>query len=303
MANNPGQGDAFKRLSRGDKVNIVARSWNVLMEMGEKYAAKNGGGGSAGQVSPITRPNVVVIRNDSGGNLVAGNVLGISDVCFDYADEPNEFIAETQFAGITPTTASHAGKFAVLTEPIIDGESGQAVVYGICAAQVNIVTSGDKWCDVTNSDATKLTSGSTGSAQILFAPSGTGTKWCVIRIGGSASESLIPVSLTTDGGADGDQSTAPTYTYKWPVNYITAVEIKKADGSRQTGLGPLFARNIGTFNRATKGLVYMDANGDPQLLICDETEIVCTIAGASGTFTTVDGKTVTVESGIITDIT
>ena len=87
---------------------------------------------------------------------------------------------------------------------------------------------------------------------------------------------LIAVSLTADGGGNGDTTHAPNYTYKWPVNLATGGEILKADGSRATGLSPVWARNIGEFNQATHGTLYMGSDGNPVLYQVDETEQVCT---------------------------
>jgi hypothetical protein len=86
---------------------------------------------------------------------------------------------------------------------------------------------------------------------------------------------LIPVTLTADGGSNGTATTTPSYTYKWPVDLLTGNEIKKADGSRATGLGPTWARNKGEFARGTNGLVYINTDGDPVLYQVDETEQVC----------------------------
>ena len=123
------------------------------------------------------------------------------------------------------------------------------------------------------------------------------TNWTrkYVFVSGGGKHDFIPVSLSTDAGSDGTASTAPTYTYKWPVNLVTGNEIKMADGTtRATGLAPTWDRNIGEFNHATHGTVYIGSDGNPVLFQADETEKICDPEGVSGTFTTV-----TVVDGIV----
>lgn len=83
---------------------------------------------------------------------------------------------------------------------------------------------------------------------------------------------FLPVSLTADGGSDGDASSPPSYTYKNPTDIITGVEIKNADGSSALGLSPQTPRNVGSFEPATLGLIYIDSGGNPVLWQVYETE-------------------------------
>ena len=75
------------------------------------------------------------------------------------------------------------------------------------------------YADVTDGDATKLTSGAFGSAMILWAESGTGTKWAVVQLGGGLPQRgvLLPVLVWRDGGTTDGSKTAQcdrTYTAK-----------------------------------------------------------------------------------------
>ena len=72
---------------------------------------------------------------------------------------------------MTPTTAAHAGNFAILVEPIPSGGIGLAMVSGVVARQVSFNAATDQWADVKNSDATQLNGGTTGGAQVLGNPS------------------------------------------------------------------------------------------------------------------------------------
>lgn len=80
---------------------------------------------------------------------------------------------------------------------------------------------------------------------------------------------IVVLSLEQDGGGDGNASSQPTYTY-------TATDLS-TDEEFGTNLSPLWARTIGSFDAANFGLGFLDEDGEPVLLICDEVEnvIVC----------------------------
>ena len=110
----------------------------------------------------------------------------------------------------------------------------------------------------------------------VFGSLGDPGEWENLDLGTiSGSGGLIPVTLYNDGGYDGNETTAPTYTYGTFINAITGVEIKNADGTSAVGQSPAWSRAIGSFNPATHGTVYIDATGNPVLWQVDETEKVC----------------------------
>lgn len=122
------------------------------------------------------------VRNDSGNDVNASSVLGISGVVNSPTANLKRFKSALIFTGVTPLTASHSGKFVVTQKAIKKGNVGLAYVAGLCPVQVSVGSTSDRFADVNNSDVTQLKSGSSGSAQILFAPSSTGTQWCWVRL-------------------------------------------------------------------------------------------------------------------------
>ena len=85
---------------------------------------------------------------------------------------------------------------------------------------------------------------------------------------------VIVLDLVEDGdGADGDSDAAPTYTY-------TATR-HDSGAAFETGLSPLWARTVGSFEPATLGVGFVDGDGEKRLLICDEVPnlVVCEDAG------------------------
>ena len=147
--------------------------------------------------------SVVLVRNDSEADRDRFNVLGIDDVVITPTDNLDEFKSRVALSGVKPTVADHVGKFVILLEPLKEGAIGRGLVSGVCPVQVDMTDAGHQWADVKDDDAGSLASSSSGIARILWADSGTGVLWAVVRVGGSASSALRYALLQEDlpGGA------------------------------------------------------------------------------------------------------
>jgi len=163
----------------GDPLEIRAPVWNAFIDAARDNQARQHA--TERIPGPDFRGVPVLIKNSSGGNLGRYSVLGISGVAFSATDDG--FKQRVVFTGVTPATNSHEGKFVILAAPIDNGDIGPAVVDGSTICQVNITNTSHKYAEVANSDSAKLVSTAEGSAQILWAESGTGTKWVVVRLG------------------------------------------------------------------------------------------------------------------------
>lgn len=138
-----------------------------------------------GKFDPENPLGVVNVRNDSGADVPQFSVLGINGVVnsdVSTTQNLNKFLSRLIFKGITPTTASHTGKFVVCLNAIKSGKVGLGRVVGVCPVQVSIGSTADRFAEVNTGDVAKLLSGSSGSAQILYAPASTGTQWCWVRL-------------------------------------------------------------------------------------------------------------------------
>jgi hypothetical protein len=187
-------GDAFKRVRQGDAMEIQAAAWNACLDAAE--AAKRGGGGVVDAVGrQFRQADIVLVKNSSGSDVSRFHVLGISGVIFTPTDSLPSFQNQVAFTGVTPTTASHAGKFVICLDAIKNGQIGRAWVSGVSAVQIDITDASHEFCDVKDGDRTKLASSGSGSAMILYKPSGTGTKWCGVRFGNHT-----PCHRITDNG-------------------------------------------------------------------------------------------------------
>ena len=140
-------------------------------------------------------------------------MLGIHGPKFTQADAPLQFAEKVVLQGVMPDATlgpSNFGNFAVCLEPIGSFQMGRAVVSGVVPCKVNLVDDSDagdaglynRWCDITNADATQLTVCDGGGADPMERGTGSGT-WCIVRLG-NRQGGLFPVILIEDGGGMAD---------------------------------------------------------------------------------------------------
>lgn len=176
---------SFQRAKSGDDLKIPARDWNACLDAAEAYASRRGGGA-------VTRSQGdgggedILIKNTTAVDLDRFAVLGITGVIIDPADNEQEFKNRIALTGTTPTTADHAGKFAVLQEPCAAGKIARARLDGLTVCKIDAADS-DQYADVADDDATMLKGASSGSSRILWRATGTGAQWAIARLQGSGS--------------------------------------------------------------------------------------------------------------------
>ncbi|HUS48333.1 MAG TPA: hypothetical protein VM098_09440 [Phycisphaerae bacterium] len=210
-------GDTLNKVQPGDPLKIPAATFNSMIDAAAAHRAR------AHDVRQLPQPavphnTVLLVQNSSGADRDRGEVLGIDGVVISPTDNQDEFEQRFALDGATPT-ADHAGRFVVLAEPIPTGELGRAYVAGACPVRIDVQDEAHLYADVTDGDASKLTSGAFGSALILWAESGTGTKWAVVQLGGGLQQRgvLLSVLVWRDGGTTDGSKTAQcdrTYTAK-----------------------------------------------------------------------------------------
>lgn len=163
----------------------TAADWNRHDEAADWWqrSARLGSGGGERIRGIPSYGHEVRVRNASGADVNRYDVLGIDGILIDPATNLAEWIRAPVFMGATPEIASHSGKWAVCLEPIAAGGIRRAIVAGYTHALVDIVDATHGFCEIEDA-STRLVSVATGSAKILYQESGTGEKYCIIRIGG-----------------------------------------------------------------------------------------------------------------------
>lgn len=173
----------LKKVSSGEKLKIPASTYNVFIDTAQDYLKRQNKqmGGESG--TPL-QSKFVLVKNTTGSAVGRFGVLGISNS--ELSVSANYFKQNIILTGVAPSSTSHSsGRFVVLHEPIAASGVGRAYINGHCQVQINVTDANHTFCDVKNGDSTMLQSAESGPAVIIWKESGTGTKWAIIRFGGS----------------------------------------------------------------------------------------------------------------------
>ncbi len=160
-----------------------------------EYAEQQFGGGLS-QRSPDVQ--TILIKNDSGSDVDAFDVLGVGGMTIEPSDiasagtfNPHLWRQNLCILGKKPNTTTptpnylHIGNFAILREPIANGAFGRAVVSGLSIVQLDVQYADHPYADIAH-DTTRLTTNWYGAAQILFKQKVTATTpnewWALVRL-------------------------------------------------------------------------------------------------------------------------
>jgi len=255
-------GDALKKAQPSKPLRIPARAYNAFIDAARDHQARqqNVDGAPAAELRP---GGIVPVKNASGADRERFDIVGIDAPIFTPGDNEDSFKNHVALKGILPTEADHAGRFAILLEPLRTGAIGLACVQGICPVKVSVDDEDHACADVNDGQAGSLKSGLGGAAFILWKESGTGEKWAVVKLGVPPDSlgDLFAVLVTKDGGVAGDAATDCTFTYT--VKDLFGAELA-------TALSPLRPRFANTEyvepSADSPGIAWYDPQGDLRLL-------------------------------------
>jgi len=171
----------MSKVAPGDQLAIRAADWNVLLEVADAWRQNQvlRTAGSSGITK--TAGVVVPVKNGTGSTVDRYHAMGLGDPLFTYADNAQTFKNQLAFDGET-MSSSYLGKFCVAQETIANGKIGLCMVQGVTPAEITVGDADDTHVDVDTAGGSKLVSCLAGGAQIIHKPSGTGTKWAIVRI-------------------------------------------------------------------------------------------------------------------------
>jgi hypothetical protein len=175
------------KVRAGDPLRISADAFNSFIDAADAHrrgqmsitGARPGGPDAAGQI--------VTVRNTSGADQARFSVLAISGIAIAPADNLPAFQTRPVFT--TSVATADSTKLVILQQPISSTRFGQALIAGMSAVRINMTDATHTYAKPTANDPTKLTSdGGSGPFRILYAESGTGTKWAVVQwpVGGGS---------------------------------------------------------------------------------------------------------------------
>ena len=189
--------------------------------------------GSPGQLVTLQNdPTIVYVSNDTGADRLAGEVLEVSTYLLTRAvDEANLW-----FSGVLRTGNGPCG---LLLNALPDGKIGPMRIAGVSLAAVDVLDENHTHAYAKSND-TNPQSNFGGPFEILFKPSGTGLKTCVVRFVAPQ----ITRKIVLDETLDADDSAEASF-------YINGVDVgsETVHFNWETGSTASFA--AGTEGKAT----------------------------------------------------
>ena len=178
---------------------LPAEAMNAMLEAARAH--RMGVGGQTQRPQPaMVDVSLVLVQNKTEAGLDAFQIVGLDEPVFDPSTDEGKAAFQDAVAlqAVVPSITAHAGRFAVLIEPVPVDETAWAMAAGAVPCMVDIADGDHKYAEVASGIIANLASGKTGSAQILWKPSGqTGPQWCYVRLGNAGAG--IP-----DGTAEND---------------------------------------------------------------------------------------------------
>ena len=194
--------DTLRKVKSGDPFKMPAATFNAFVDAARGHRDRQHASGQ--QPKPTERHSgIVQVRNDSGSDRDRFDVLGIASPIFSPAIDVDAFKNQPAISCVTPA-ADHVGKFVILLEPLAAGSIGRAMAAGVCPAKIDITDTNHGYADAADGQTGNLDSSSSGAAQILWAESGTGVKWTLVRWGAASGGSTDSAKILGGSGETAD---------------------------------------------------------------------------------------------------
>jgi len=150
---------------------------------------------------PFESAHKIQVYNNTGAEIAMFGIYGIKEQVF--TADAVELMTRTLEVE-APALADHIGKWVVLAEQIPDGGIGKAYVSGMCLCKINIVSTAHRFAEIADADEEKLVSAYIGTAKIIWAEAGTGTKWAVIEFPAPSRTGVAKLQANIAAGASGN---------------------------------------------------------------------------------------------------
>lgn len=173
----------LKKVRTGSPLVISAETFNTFIDAAQDFRDRQRGIAQSTR-RDLREPDIVLVRNDSGGTIGRFGILGIDGPIIPPAQNLEEFQNRVALIGVKPQKTDHTGRFVITLGPVAAGDIGQAYAAGVCPARLNVTDETlDRLADIGDSQMTHLEVSSSGSATILWREGGTGVQWSVVRLG------------------------------------------------------------------------------------------------------------------------
>jgi hypothetical protein len=227
--------------SPGDK-GLSARDWNKLA------TAYNSGmvGGLLQSPSEDRNPVVVQVRNDTGDDLGKRAIVGLGDSVISSSSNARQWKEDIVLSADTPEAGTHDNCYGVLLDSIPDGGIGRAVVAGATQVLLNVAASTDTHASIADGETDYLTTGTSGTARIVWKASGTGQRLGIVLLNATGG---VMLGKTDEAIAKGTTGTVSIYAGESGTETDTGnnVECKNRFADVDTGKWVAFTL-IGSFH-------------------------------------------------------
>lgn len=185
------------KVNPGDPLRISASEWNRHVAAADLVL--NGQPNGRTPRAEAQRSHVKVkVYNDTGDDLRRGDVVELGGIMLDSLNP--EYL---WFSGVIPDLGASRTAYAVMLSPTLAGRYGEALLVGICIANVSISNAGHRFADLDQGEVV-LRSVESGPVRILYKPTGTGEKECAVLLGWDAPQFYLgKTSVAINKGSSG----------------------------------------------------------------------------------------------------
>lgn len=164
--------------------NYTAATHNRFIDATVWAEAKRASGGRLPSID-FRLDGIGRIKNDTGNNLPRFSVVGIQEPLYSPRTKEDAFRQEYTLLGVTPETPTHNCKFAILAEPIPDGEIGFAWLDGIAPALLDPSTVDEAVrADIIDGETSQLGGGDSGVKIIWLDDTDDNyDRWALVHLG------------------------------------------------------------------------------------------------------------------------
>lgn len=263
-------GDPLKKVQPGERLNIPAEAYNAFIDAARATRGQQALGSEADAFSRQTP--LAKVRNLTGANRERFSVVGLSQPIIPPADNLAEFLRQTTFDGVMPSSG-YEHRFGILLEPLAANKIGLAALAGVVPVRVHFTSDDHKYAVIKNGDATRLKSAPSGEARILWHedfPESTEppnvTLWALVLLGTERQPRIVAgttnaVVLNTAAEFQienlapivGTAPTSPLTVQNWfgvgyaLGEYVVAIELANGDWINEPYYGRVYATAGDTF--------------------------------------------------------
>jgi hypothetical protein len=242
-------GDAFKQVRPGERLEIPAVAYNAFLDA-VKWVRQQQTISAGGVNGDAYSPTIIRVRNTSGSDVDRLGILAIGEPTITPTDNLDSFKRLVIFDGDTPESGTGA-KWCVVLEPIVDGGIGRAVIAGVVPVQIAVSGSVGAYAEAQSGEVVSLTTGSTGSARVLWAETTGSTRWAIVRLGDGSGENAGTVTTVRDSTG------TPSYSSVIVIEGVASTGVgvsQSAPGYGTLSLLAASASQMGAITTGTQGI-------------------------------------------------